>query len=60
MVSGVYLFMEPNNSGFPPKPLPSSTLFLKNALWLGVFPGIDAPKVDYVVDQVRALLGHAA
>jgi hypothetical protein len=33
---------------------------MENALWLGVFPGIDAPKVDYVVDQVRALLSGNA
>ena len=40
--------------------VPNADFVMENALWLGVFPGIDAPRVDYVVDQVRALLGQPA
>ena len=40
--------------------VPNADFVMENALWLGVFPGIDAPKVDYVVDQVRALLSGNA
>ena len=40
--------------------LPNTDLIMRNAFFVGVYPGLDQPQLDYVIAQFRAFLNQSA
>ncbi|WP_335343119.1 lipopolysaccharide biosynthesis protein RfbH [Pseudodesulfovibrio indicus] len=36
--------------------LPNTDFVMNNTLWIGVYPGMDAPRLDYMAQQIKAFI----
>ena len=63
LLFGGNLLRQPAYRGVPHRvvgPLANTDLVMTNTFWIGVFPGITDPMVDYMVDSVQTFVRTAA
>ena len=34
--------------------MPQSDFIMNNVFWIGVYPGLDKPRIDYMIEMLRA------
>jgi CDP-6-deoxy-D-xylo-4-hexulose-3-dehydrase len=39
--------------------LKRSDFVMNQVFWVGVFPGLDEPRIDYIIDKIKAAVGRS-